>query len=320
MDRRTFSNKHDDRSPCDGLGAARHGMVESCEGTSQDILGPFYQPDAPFRTEIARSAEPGQRLTITGTVSDCAGPIGGALIDVWQADIKGCYSINEDCGVVPSQQDLFHLRGRMKTDARGRYTFETIKPAPYEISRERIRPSHIHYKVIVPQAGGKACTELITQLYFAGDEFISKDPWASSPAAKSRIISLKTDSPTGLLQGNFDVILPSQSVRTSSLDRPTEAGSASQGILTKWSSDFQGYDLLIQRWEQRVTVFFPAEFYGPGTLALCNPDGQLFRQWNDMEGPIIWNTEGVSPGTYLARVFLKNPAMEHAVHIVHIKV
>jgi catechol 1,2-dioxygenase len=298
-----------------GLGASQHAGAGSCEGTSRDILGPFYQPDAPLRTAIARSAEPGRRLTITGTVSDCAGPVEGAIIDVWQADIKGCYSINEDCGVVPDQPDPFRLRGRMKTDDRGRYTFETIKPAAYKISRDRARPSHIHYKVIMPAAGGKMHTELITQLYFAGDEFISKDPWASSPAAESRIIALHTDSATGFLQGNFDIVVPSRSARTASLDRSSAAGSASPGIVTQRSSDFQGYDLLIHRYADRIAVSLPAEYHGPGTMTLYHANGHLFRQWDGLEGPVIWNTESVPPGTYLARVFLKNPAMEHVVPI-----
>ncbi len=38
----------------------------------------------------------------------------------------------------------------------------------------------------------KGYQDLITQLYFSGDQYISKDSFASSPAAKSRILDIKT--------------------------------------------------------------------------------------------------------------------------------
>jgi protocatechuate 3,4-dioxygenase beta subunit len=90
-------------------------------------------------------------------------PIAGALVDVWQADADGKYDVDYGRG------ETF-LRGRMKTDAKGFYEFETIRPAAYGIGHSK-RPAHIHFMVSAP--GRK---RLVTQLYFAGDPHLDDDP------------------------------------------------------------------------------------------------------------------------------------------------
>src|SRR3989442_8894419 len=72
--------------------AAGFGLRElagaDCKSTSPEILGPFYQPDAPFRTRLASAAEPGARLSIQGPVSDCNGPVKRAIVEVWHANAE----------------------------------------------------------------------------------------------------------------------------------------------------------------------------------------------------------------------------------------
>lgn len=166
------------------------GPTPGCKVTDDNILGPYYKPDAPFRTDIT-DGKPGAKLTVRGTVfgCDCVTPLAGAVVDVWQADDAGAY---DNTGFV--------LRGRMLTDAQGRYQLETILPGLY-LNGSTYRPRHIHYKVSHPNG-----TALTTQLYFAGD------PWIASDAfVKDSLVMPLSESvgPSGAKQYEvtFDVVL-----------------------------------------------------------------------------------------------------------------
>ncbi len=148
LDRRSFL-KFGTLLPAAGLALPNLRAAESCQSTTAEGAGPFFQPDAPLRTRLASPLEPGERLVISGKVADCTGPTPGATVEIWQANNAGCYSVNEDCGVIPGDPDDFRLRGRFKTDAQGRYQFSTVKPAAYKAGGG-FRPSHIHYKISPP--------------------------------------------------------------------------------------------------------------------------------------------------------------------------
>ena len=93
-----------------GLAACGDGGDPRCEPTSADVTGPFYESGAPSRTALASADEPGERLVIRGTVRgpDCASPLEGVLLDLWQADGGGNYhSADED----------YRLRATLMTDA-----------------------------------------------------------------------------------------------------------------------------------------------------------------------------------------------------------
>ncbi len=181
--------------------------AQECGVTPPDILGPFYRFGAPFRTNLASDDEPGERLTVSGTVysSDCRTVLSRALIEVWQANSAGHYDTN-----VPgnyTEVTSFHLRGMLNTDERGRYEIETVMPGRYPIPpglpglehfAGQTRPAHIHFRAMealhVP---------LTTQLYFHDDPFIAKDPFASRKPTLA--IRLKQDGRH--LKGVFDIIL-----------------------------------------------------------------------------------------------------------------
>ena len=152
-----------------------------CNLTTDDILGPYYFEDAPFRNVIAHEDEPGQRLFISGAVkqNDCEQSISGALIEIWQANDEGCYGIIEDCDTGNPENDYFNLRGKIFSDVNGYYYFESILPGYYGT-----RPRHVHIKITTPNG-----EVLITQLYFENDPFCETDPFCQS--ADDRIISLQ---------------------------------------------------------------------------------------------------------------------------------
>ena len=146
------------------------------ETTAVNIEGPFYLPGAPERSDgrLYDRAPGGKLLRVSGRVTDAVSGalIPGAELDVWQADENGSYDLQG-----------YHLRGIIKTDVEGRYSFESVVPAPYEIPKEgptgelvralgrhAYRPAHLHYKVRV---GGQE--RLTTQVFFAGDPYLDSD-------------------------------------------------------------------------------------------------------------------------------------------------
>jgi protocatechuate 3,4-dioxygenase beta subunit len=120
------------------------------------MLGPFYLPDQLAQEDLCRAGK-GERLTVSGRVlglPDCR-PLPGALVEVWQADAKGVYTLAG--GDKPDPDCL--LRASVKADAEGRYRYRSILPGEYPG-----RPRHIHYRVSRPDL-----RPLVTQLYFQGD-------------------------------------------------------------------------------------------------------------------------------------------------------
>ena len=118
-----------------------------------DVLGPFYTPDAPEKTDL-NEGDGGTPIQIAGQIvqaDDCTAPLAGAVFDAWHANDAGEYD-NEG----------FSYRGRFTSDAEGRFLLQTVLPGSYPDRPVR----HIHFKIW--DASG---TERITsQLYFAGDE------------------------------------------------------------------------------------------------------------------------------------------------------
>jgi catechol 1,2-dioxygenase len=169
--------------------------------TEDNILGPFHRPGAPFRAKITPPAEPGTLVVISGRVygHDTRRPLANAVLDIWQANAQGRYD-NDDPDRPPAA-NVFRNRARIITDENGYYEFESIKPAPYRIGPQAWRPSHIHYWI--RHTGYR---DLITQLYFRGDEHQRADAWIK----QSLIIDLReqrTASNAVFKTGTFDIIL-----------------------------------------------------------------------------------------------------------------
>src|SRR5688500_10702063 len=63
-----------------------------CE-TTNDILGPFYRPNAPLRSDLTYEGLAGNRITIKGKVfkADCVTPLQNATVEIWHCDTEGEY-------------------------------------------------------------------------------------------------------------------------------------------------------------------------------------------------------------------------------------
>lgn len=178
-------------------------------GTPKNVLGPYYLENAPFVEDgqLAEEDEPGERLTLTGTVRDVDGsPIAGALLDFWQADAQGRYGAFD----IPPKTNM-KLRGRLHAGEDGSYAVHTIVPAPYTIphqgptgrllqavGRHPWRPAHIHLKAT--HAGYQP---LITQIYFAGGEYLDSD----AVRAARQDLAIPLESADNGYRATFDVVL-----------------------------------------------------------------------------------------------------------------
>jgi catechol 1,2-dioxygenase len=146
------------------------------------LIGPFLRAGSPFRergTADMSDDTPGARVRISGKVHDIdsKGPIGGAVLDIWQASTNGLYENQEE-----SQPD-YNLRGRYTTDENGTFEIVALMPTGYSVptdgpvgelllvsERPPIRPAHIHLIVSAP-----GYETLITQIFVKGDPEIEQD-------------------------------------------------------------------------------------------------------------------------------------------------
>ncbi|MCR9172535.1 MAG: hypothetical protein NXI10_08595 [bacterium] len=162
--------------------------------TTNDILGPFYRPDAPEKSDMTFSGLSGSRVAIKGKVytDDCTSILENVKVEIWHCDTKGDYD---------NTSSDFRHRAQQTTDNAGAYSFKTILPGKY-LNGKLYRPAHIHFRVTHEEH-----QELISQIYFAGDPHIDEDPWASQEKAKARILPIVLEDTEGNLTVQFDIYL-----------------------------------------------------------------------------------------------------------------
>ena len=162
--------------------------------TTSDILGPFYRPDAPLRSDLTHAALKGTRITIKGNVyaGDCKTPLKNAKVEIWHCDAEGNYD---------NESKDFNQRAQQMSKEDGNYSFLTIFPGKY-LNGETYRPAHVHFRVTA-----EGHQELISQLYFKGDPHIDSDKWASNKDAELRIKEIVPEEVNGSLCINFDIYL-----------------------------------------------------------------------------------------------------------------
>jgi protocatechuate 3,4-dioxygenase beta subunit len=159
------------------LNNGRNGATE----TASALLGPFWRMNSP-RTRngesIVRSPTPGPALFAECWIRDPQGrPVADVEVDVWQASPVGLYE-NQD----PNQAEM-NLRGKFTTDADGKFSFRSVKPAGYPVptdgpvgellraqNRHPYRPAHLHFLAYKPNY-----KTLITQVFVDDDKHLQSD-------------------------------------------------------------------------------------------------------------------------------------------------
>jgi protocatechuate 3,4-dioxygenase beta subunit len=137
--------------PCDGCDMMYEGMPAP-EKISNTV-------------SIAGENEPGERMTLQGMMyrKDGKTPAANVILYLYHTDAKGLYSRTD------TQTDGLrhgHLRGWVKTDAQGRFTIHSIRPAAYP---GRTIPEHIH--ILVKEPG--LTRYWIDEVWFADDTIIT---------------------------------------------------------------------------------------------------------------------------------------------------
>lgn len=151
--------------------------------TSNVILGPFWSPNAPFRSlgdSIIQDPNPNGQVTyMHGRLSDMetGKPVVGAVLDIWQASANGQYDFQD-----PNQSDN-NLRGKFLSNENGEFWWYCYHPTPYSLptdgpagvllnlmDRSPMRPAHIHLKITHPDYA-----TVINQIYPNDDPHLGID-------------------------------------------------------------------------------------------------------------------------------------------------
>ena len=164
--------------------------------------GPFY-PEA-FTAEpmsnLIRGAMLGKAapLALEGRVLDRFGkPVAGCRVEIWQCDALGRYAHSRDA--TPDERDRnFAGFGWGRTDADGRYAFQTISPVSYAG-----RTPHIHLAARAPRQPA-----LITQMFVEGEAQNQRDfLYRAMTQAQRALVTVKLEPAGAHRRASFDVTL-----------------------------------------------------------------------------------------------------------------
>ncbi len=141
-----------------------------------------------YRSEIAPAGVPGERVTITGRVTDGDGhPMTDGIVEVWQADAQGRYAHPEGGG-----KAAFTGFGRVATDRNGEFRFTTVKPGRVPAGDGTLQAPHLAVAVF---ARG-LLKQLSTRMYFPDDPANAQDPVLAlvAPDRRSTLVAARSGS------------------------------------------------------------------------------------------------------------------------------
>ena len=174
----------------------------NCKKTPPQSKGPFYKvPSKIFNNDMTSSGKAiGKRIKVYGKILDnkCK-PISNAILDIWQANTFGRYHHQADLSKSRKDND-FDGYMRLLSNEKGEYSFNTILPGSYKVSKYLTRTPHIHFKVTNKQK------QLITQMYFKGNKMNNKDFLFINTNNNSALEAV-TDQRFSELTYKFDIII-----------------------------------------------------------------------------------------------------------------
>jgi protocatechuate 3,4-dioxygenase, alpha subunit len=149
--------------------------------TANQTIGPYWHliEDASW-ADLTRFGTAGDRIVLTGTVSDGAGDrVTDAAIEIWQSS--------------PAASADFPAYGRCRTDGDGRFRFTTLKPGPVAGVGNAQQAPHIAITIF---ARG-LLQALSTRLYFPDEPLNETDPVLSliEDAARRRTLIARPGGP-----------------------------------------------------------------------------------------------------------------------------
>jgi protocatechuate 3,4-dioxygenase beta subunit len=132
----------------------------------------------------------GQLIHLKVRVLDEDGaPVGGAVVEIWQANAAGRYIHPNDDDHAPVDAN-FYGAARLVTDETGCFVLRTVKPGAYPVPAGDgwWRPPHIHFSLF----GRVWLSRLVTQMYFPGEPLNAQDRILNAvpdAAARERLVA-----------------------------------------------------------------------------------------------------------------------------------
>jgi len=207
--------------------------------TTTDLLGPYYRPGAPVRTNINPKEYSGKLFHISGTVfkEDGKTPFKNCMVEIWQCDENEVYD---------NTSDEYRYRGTQKTGADGKYHFIGMHPIPYPVvpGSPVLRPAHIHLLV-----SGEGQQDLITQVYLQSDPHLEKDMGSVSPQAIKRILKINSNNKNEEAV-QFDIVMAKEfKPDNSAFEKIVGVYKMSDKTIMEF---FKKEDLLIMKWDSMI--------------------------------------------------------------------
>ena len=180
----------------DAFAPQRNTDVGDMAKTFPQVIAPEH---APSTIAIGPKDEPGDRMGVTGEVTDGKAPVADATVYVYLADARGCYPA--DCGDHGPHTFSARLFGAMRTDAQGHYRYETIRPKGYGGG-----PAHVHYIVSTREPKGWQF-----EMSFADDPVVAgwKNGTIKTPDYVAKGVSVRpaTKDAQGIWHVTQDIVL-----------------------------------------------------------------------------------------------------------------
>ncbi|MDT4960575.1 MAG: hydroxyquinol 1,2-dioxygenase [Pseudonocardiales bacterium] len=213
----------------DVLGASMQTIIVNDDPTGRSteatVVGPFFVENSTrvqLGADISGGAS-GEPCWVEGVVSDIDGrPLGGARIEVWEADDDGYYDVQY-------RDERSAARGHLYTDDDGRYRFWALTPTRYPIpsdgpvggllaatNRSPMRAPHLHF--MVSHEGMRTVT---THVFVAGEDLGSDSVFGIRDSLIVDFSRSSGEEPTPdgrVIQGTswtrarFDIVLAPQPV------------------------------------------------------------------------------------------------------------
>ena len=142
----------------------------------------------------------GKKIKVYGKILDhkCK-PISNAVLDIWQANSFGKYNHQADLSQSKKDND-FNGYMRLLSDKNGEYSFNTILPGSYKVSKDFTRTPHIHFKITNNKK------QLTTQMYFKGYDMNEKD-FLFKSTINNNALEATIDKSFSKLTYKFDIII-----------------------------------------------------------------------------------------------------------------
>jgi len=169
--------------------------------TPSQTVGPYLHIGLDWlnTTELAPAGVAGERIVIQGRLLDADGQVvPDGMIEIWQANSHGKYAHPEDTRALPLDTG-FSGFGRTATDIDGGFRFSTIKPGSVPAANGQLQAPHILVNVF---ARG-LLKQLVTRIYFSGDDHASDPVMQQIPAARRATLIAAPSAQSGVLEWNI---------------------------------------------------------------------------------------------------------------------